>query len=124
MKMTTQSFKEAIQNTKGLLVVDFWAEWCGPCKMLAPVFEELEKDFPDVTFGKINVDEEVQAALENNVSCIPTLLFIKDGEVVKTYSLVVKADVNGDGVINTVDASLICQYVVDDEMTSFPAENK
>lgn len=83
MKMTTQSFKEAIQNTKGLLVVDFWAEWCGPCKMLAPVFEELEKDFPDVTFGKINVDEEVQAALENNVSSIPTLLFIKDGEVVK-----------------------------------------
>ena len=83
MKMTTQNFKEAIQNTKGLLVVDFWAEWCGPCKMLAPVFEELEKDFPDVTFGKINVDEEVQAALENNVSSIPTLLFIKDGEVVK-----------------------------------------
>ena len=83
MKMTTQSFKEAIQNTKGLLVVDFWAEWCGPCKMLAPVFEELEKDFPDVTFGKINVDEEVQAALENNVASIPTLLFIKDGEVVK-----------------------------------------
>lgn len=83
MKMTTQSFKEAIQNTNGLLVVDFWAEWCGPCKMLAPVFEELEKDFPDVTFGKINVDEEVQAALENNVSSIPTLLFIKDGEVVK-----------------------------------------
>lgn len=83
MKMTTQSFKEAMQNTKGLLVVDFWAEWCGPCKMLAPVFEELEKDFPDVTFGKINVDEEVQAALENNVSSIPTLLFIKDGEVVK-----------------------------------------
>lgn len=83
MKMTTQSFKEAIQNTKGLLVVDFWAEWCGPCKMLAPVFEELEKDFPDVTFGKINVDEEVQAALENNVSSIPTLLFIKDGNVVK-----------------------------------------
>lgn len=83
MKMTTQSFKEAIQNTKDLLVVDFWAEWCGPCKMLAPVFEELEKDFPDVTFGKINVDEEVQAALENNVSSIPTLLFIKDGEVVK-----------------------------------------
>lgn len=83
MKMTTQSFKEAIQNTKGLLVVDFWAEWCGPCKMLAPVFEELEKDFPDVTFGKINVDEEVQAALENNVSSIPTLLFIKDGEIVK-----------------------------------------
>lgn len=83
MKMTTQSFKEAIDSTKGLLVVDFWAEWCGPCKMLAPVFEELEKDFPDVTFGKINVDEEVQAALENNVSSIPTLLFIKDGEVVK-----------------------------------------
>ena len=83
MKMTTQSFKEAMQNTKGLLVVDFWAEWCGPCKMLAPVFEELEKDFPDVTFGKINVDEEVQAALENNVSSIPTLLFIKDGEIVK-----------------------------------------
>lgn len=83
MKMTTESFKEAMQNTKGLLVVDFWAEWCGPCKMLAPVFEELEKDFPDVTFGKINVDEEVQAALENNVSSIPTLLFIKDGEVVK-----------------------------------------
>lgn len=83
MKLTTQNFKDTLKNTKGLLVVDFWAEWCGPCKMLSPIVDELENEMPDVKFGKVNVDEEVQIALENSVTSIPTLMFVKDGEIVK-----------------------------------------
>ena len=83
MKLTTQNFNDTLKNTKGLLVVDFWAEWCGPCKMLSPIVDELENEMPDVKFGKVNVDEEVQIALENSVTSIPTLMFVKDGEIVK-----------------------------------------
>ena len=91
MKLTTEKYNETVKNTKGLLVVDFWASWCGPCKMLAPIIDELEAEMPDVVFAKVNVDEEVQPALENNITSIPTLLFIKDGEIVnKSIGLVSK----------------------------------
>lgn len=91
MKLTTEKYNETVKNTKGLLVVDFWASWCGPCKMLAPIIDELEAEMPDVVFAKVNVDEEVQPALENNITSIPTLLFIKDGEIVnKSVGLVSK----------------------------------
>lgn len=83
MILTSANYDEAIKNTKGIILIDFWAEWCGPCKMLAPVIDELEREMPDICFAKINVDEEVTAALKNNVTSIPTLMIIKDGEVVK-----------------------------------------
>lgn len=83
MKLTKQNYEETIKNTEGLLVVDFWAEWCGPCKMLAPVIDSLSAKMTDVTFAKLNIDEEVEVALQNGVSSIPTLFFVKNGEVVK-----------------------------------------
>lgn len=83
MKLTKQNYEETLKNTNGLLVVDFWAEWCGPCKMLAPVIDEAAAEMPDVTFAKLNIDEEVEIAIKNGVASIPTLFFVKNGEVVK-----------------------------------------
>lgn len=83
MKLTRQNYEETLKNTNGLLVVDFWAEWCGPCKMLAPVIDEAAAEMPDVTFAKLNIDEEVEIAVKNGVASIPTLFFVKNGEVVK-----------------------------------------
>lgn len=81
VKVTDQSFKE--QTSKGLVVVDFWAPWCGPCKMIGPVLEELSDEMADkVTIAKLNVDENQQTAGQYGVMSIPTLLFFKDGEVV------------------------------------------
>ncbi|GEM05208.1 thioredoxin [Halolactibacillus miurensis] len=81
VKVTDQSFKE--QTSKGLVLVDFWAPWCGPCKMIGPVLEELSDDMSDkVTIAKLNVDENQQTAGQYGVMSIPTLLFFKDGEVV------------------------------------------
>lgn len=67
---------------KGTLVVDFYAEWCGPCKAIAPILEEISKENPTISFGKVNVDEVPELAGKYNVSSIPTLLVFKDGQVV------------------------------------------
>lgn len=81
VKVTDQTFKE--QTSKGLVLVDFWAPWCGPCKMIGPVLEELSDEMADkVTITKLNVDENQQTAGQYGVMSIPTLLFFKDGEVV------------------------------------------
>lgn len=75
---------EVIQSTLPV-VVDFWAEWCGPCKMVAPILDQLANDFDGrVKIVKVNVDEHQQRAAQYSVRGIPTLLFFKEGQLVKT----------------------------------------
>ncbi|HNU53640.1 MAG TPA: thioredoxin [Candidatus Syntrophosphaera sp.] len=69
---------------KGIVVVDFWAAWCGPCRMIAPTLEELAVEQPDITIGKLNVDEFPQLAARHGVMSIPTLLFFVNGELKDT----------------------------------------
>lgn len=81
VKGTDQNFKQEVSD--GLVLVDFWAAWCGPCKMIAPVLEELDADMNDkVKIVKVDVDENQQTASEFGIMSIPTLLLMKDGETV------------------------------------------
>jgi thioredoxin 1 len=77
-----ESFEQEVLSNERLVLVDFWAPWCGPCKMLAPLFEELNDEIDDVEFVKLNVDENPQQAARYRVASIPTLLAFKNGNIV------------------------------------------
>ena len=81
LQFTDESFKELVKGNKPV-VVDFWAEWCGPCKMVGPVIEELANEYEDkAIIGKMNVDENDEVAGEYGIRSIPTILFFKNGEL-------------------------------------------
>jgi len=89
--LTTTTFQETISD--GIALIDFWAEWCAPCKMMTPVIEELALDYEGkATIAKINIDEEGDLATKYGVNSIPTLLVFKDGEVAKKFVGVTKKD--------------------------------
>lgn len=82
-QLQEQNFNEAISNTKGPVLVDFWAEWCGPCKMMNPVLENLAGELDgSVAIAKLNVDESPDITQRYNVRGIPTLLLFNNGELV------------------------------------------
>lgn len=85
VKLTAQNFEEEVLNSKNPVVVDFWATWCGPCKMIAPHLEELAKANEGVIkVGKVNVDDEPALAAKFGIVSIPTLMLFKDGKKVDT----------------------------------------
>jgi len=96
LEITDASFDEVVLNSDKPVLVDFWAAWCGPCRMLAPIVEELSKDYGDkIVVGKVDVDSNQKYAAQYGVRNIPTVLLFKGGEVVdkqvgvapkKTYS--------------------------------------
>jgi thioredoxin 1 len=82
LEFTDESIKEIISSGKPV-VVDFWAEWCGPCRMVGPIIEELAKEYEgQVVVGKLNVDDNVETPNEYGIRNIPTILFFKDGQLV------------------------------------------
>ena len=99
---TDENFNQEALSSELPVLVDFYADWCGPCKMLAPVVEALAKDFEGkVKIGKLNVDDAPDTAQKYGVMSIPTLLYIKNGEVVKkSVGVVSKADI--EAVLNNL----------------------
>ncbi len=83
ISLTKDNFDAEVLNSSGTVFVDFWAPWCGPCRMTAPFVEEASEERKDVKFCKVNVDDEPDLAEKFNVMSIPTLLVFKDGKSVK-----------------------------------------
>lgn len=83
VKFTDQNFNETALSSPKLVLVDFYATWCGPCQMMAPHIEELANEYSDVVIGKLDVDENPEIAQKYQVMSIPTIVFIKNGEVVE-----------------------------------------
>jgi len=98
---TKDSFKSTV--AEGVTLVDFWAEWCGPCKMIAPAIEELAKEYDGkASVGKVDVDQEGELAQEFGVSSIPTLLVMKDGNEAQRFVGVTKKE----ELAKAIDAAL------------------
>ncbi|WP_295129407.1 thioredoxin [uncultured Chitinophaga sp.] len=83
LEFTDANFQTTVLDSDKLTVVDFWAEWCGPCRAIGPVIEELAKDYAGkVNVGKVNVDQNPQVSVDYGITSIPAILFIKNGQVV------------------------------------------
>ena len=81
IKLDLNNFQEKVVNNPGVVLIDFYADWCGPCKMVAPIVAEIAEERPEVTVGKINVDESPELAQKYGVFSIPTLAVVKDGRI-------------------------------------------
>ena len=92
IEITTNNFEEVVLKNEKPVLVDFWASWCGPCKMLAPVVDEFADEQADVVVGKINVDEHPLLASKYGIMTIPTLMLFKNGEVVNKSIGVIPKD--------------------------------
>ena len=85
VKLSNENFNKEVLNSEKPVLVDFWATWCGPCKMIAPIISEISEEFNNkVKVGKVNVDEEKELAIKYGISSIPTLVIFKDGKIAKT----------------------------------------
>ena len=81
INVTEESFDEEVLQFSGKVLVDFWAAWCGPCKMLAPTVDELSEEVKDVKFCKVNIDEQPQLAMRFGIMSIPTLMLSENGKI-------------------------------------------
>ena len=93
--ITKENFHKEVMLSEKPVLVDFWAPWCGPCRMVGPLVDEIAEERDDIKVGKINVDEEPELAAQFQIMSIPTLMVFKDGEVVnKTMGARPKAQIN------------------------------
>lgn len=86
LKITSENYKEEVLNSEKPVLIDFYADWCGPCRMMSPIIDEIAVQLGEkVKVGKVNVDENQDLAMEYGVMSIPTIFIRKDGEISKTF---------------------------------------
>ena len=85
ININKNNFQNEIMDSEKTVLLDFWAPWCAPCRMVAPIIEEIASERPDIKVGKINVDEQMELAQKYGVMTIPTLLVIKNGEIANKH---------------------------------------
>lgn len=83
LQVTDSSFENEVKNHEGVFVLDLWAPWCGPCRAMEPVLEQVAAELTDITIGQLNIDENPQTPMRFEVLSIPTLIIFKNGQVVK-----------------------------------------
>ena len=94
VNITKENYEELVLKAPGKVLLDFWATWCAPCKMLAPVLEEVAKDHAGLTIGKVNVDEQMELAMQFRIASIPTLVVMEGGkQTAKTVGYCPKEEV-------------------------------
>ena len=81
LNITKENFSELVLNSSKPVLLDFWATWCGPCRMVAPIVEEIAAEREDIIVGKVNVDEQMELASQFGIVSIPTLIVMKEGKV-------------------------------------------
>jgi thioredoxin 1 len=86
INISTNNFQKEVMNSDKPVLLDFWAPWCGPCRMVVPIIEEIAEERSDIKVGKINVDEQPELAGKFGIMTIPTLVVMKNGEIVKQVS--------------------------------------
>ena len=84
MVITKENFENEVLKSEKTVLLDFWASWCGPCRMVSPIVDEIAKEYPEYKVGKVNVDEQPELAAAFEVMSIPSLFVLKDGKVVNT----------------------------------------
>ena len=82
--VTKENFDKEVMQAQVTVLVDFWAAWCGPCRMIAPAVEKIAEEHPEIKVCKINIDDEQELAIKHGVMSIPTLMVVKDGEITNT----------------------------------------
>ena len=86
LKLEEKNFEEEVLKAEGKVLVDFYADWCGPCKMMSPIIDEISEEMKDnLKVGKINVDENQELAIKYNVMSIPTIMIFENGNLIKTF---------------------------------------
>ena len=104
IELTSQNFNQEIRNNN-LLLVDFWAEWCGPCKSMHPIFTRMAKKYKQIRFARVNVDDAQDIAMKYGVQSIPTFIMFKNAEVVNTMV----------GAVGEPGIHMICKKVIGDQ---------
>ena len=90
--ITAENFEQEVLKNEKTVVLDFWASWCGPCRMFTPIIEAFAEDNPEIVVGKVNVDDESTLAERFGIMSIPTLIIMKNGEVVKINAGVISKE--------------------------------